>query len=107
MKTRKLLFIALILLIPILVFLLVMCWKPWKPSGELTERDSIGLTNAVRAVSTKTIIRVGFSDTDNRAFVETGFVTNKAGHVEEDGYVFKRRLSGWNLVAKPIGSLNF
>lgn len=85
-------------------FLLVGCGQQ---SGDLTKRDSIALTNALRVVSTKAITRVGFSDVDNRAFVQTGFVTNKNGHAERDGYVFERRLSGWHLVAKPRGSLNF
>jgi uncharacterized lipoprotein YajG len=85
-------------------FLLVGCRKQ---SGDLTKRDSIALTNALRVVSTKAINSVGFSDVDNRVFVQTGFVTNKNGHTERDGYVFERGLSGWHLVAKPRGSLNF
>jgi hypothetical protein len=108
MKARKLWLIALILTIPVLVFLLAMWLNPSKPSDELTEREAIGLTNAVRIVSTKPIIRIGFSDVDNRAFVQTGFVTNKNdGHVQRDGYVFELRSLGWKLVAKPIGAFNF
>jgi len=106
MKTYKSLFIALICTIPILLALLVLCWKPWKHSGELTARESIGLTNAVQNVTVKPIIKVAFSDVDNRAFIQTGFVTNKNGSIEPDGYCYECGLSGWKFIDKPVSPLN-
>jgi peroxiredoxin len=100
MKASKLLFCGLLLTIPVLVLALVLCWKPWIPSGGMTERQSIALTNAMRLVSSKPILKIRFSDTDNGAFVMTDSVTNSVGHVEEFGLIFERRLFGWKFITK-------
>ncbi len=105
MKASKLLFGALLLTIPVLATALVLCWKPWIPSGEMTDRQSVALTNAVRLVSSEPIFKIGFADWDNTAFVEMG-VTNYYGEVVKYGYVFKRTLFGWKFMTEsPHGGL--
>src|SRR6185437_13136870 len=100
MKTHKPIFIILILGIPILLLSAVFVWKPWKPSGELSKRELIALTNAVRVVSTKPILGIRFSDSDESAYVMNDSITDSVGHVEEFGLIFKRRLFGWRFITK-------
>ena len=100
MKPNKPIFIVLILGISILLLSAVFVWKPWKPSGELSKRELIALTNAVRVVSTKPIVRIRFSDTDESAYVSNDSITDSVGHVEEFGLIFERRLFGWRFITK-------
>ena len=100
MRTHKPIFIILILGIPILLLSAVFVWKPWKPSGELSKRELIALTNAVRVVSTKPILGIRFSDSDESAYVMNDSITDSVGHVEEFGLIFKRRLFGWRFITK-------
>lgn len=125
MKTRRLLFIALILTIPVFWFALRVCWNPWKLGDELTRQESLTLTNAVRNLTTNPIISIVFSDTDNQAFVrirykienpaqnqgpvyQDGFIlqhTYDHGSVYKDGFVFERTKSGWNYLPIPSNEL--
>ncbi|MES1180231.1 MAG: TlpA disulfide reductase family protein [Verrucomicrobiota bacterium] len=90
----------MLLTISVLVLALVLCWKPWIPSGGMTERQSIALTNAVRLVSTKPILKIEFSDLYNNAKVVTDSVTDSVGQVETFGLIFERRLFGWKFINK-------
>ena len=100
MKASKLIFGGLLLTIPVLLLALVLCWKPWIPRGGMTERQFITLTNAVRLVSSKPILKVRFSDLYNNAYVLTDVVTDSVGHVDEFGLIFQRRLFGWKFITK-------
>jgi hypothetical protein len=82
MKPNKPIFIILILGISILLLSAVFVWKPWKPSGELSKQELIALTNAVRVISTKPIVRIRFSDTDESAYVINDSITDSVCHVE-------------------------
>ena len=99
MKPHKLIFIVLILGIPILIYSLVLYWGLWESSRKLTERELIALTNAVRVVSTKPIVRIIRSDTDERACqVINDSITDSVGQVEWFGLNFERGLFGWRFV---------
>ena len=100
MKEYKKLFIILMLGILLVLLAAAFVWKPWKPSGELSRRELIALTNAVRVVSTKPIVRIQFSDTDQKAYVINDSVTDSVGSVEEFGLIFERRLFGWRFITK-------
>lgn len=100
MKPHKSIFIILMLGVPILLLSAVSVWKPWEPSGELSKRELIALTNAVRVVSNKPIIKIRFSDTDKNTYVLTDTITDSDGHVEEFGLIFERRLFGWRFITK-------
>jgi thiol-disulfide isomerase/thioredoxin len=100
MKPHKSIFIILILGISILLLSAVFVWKPWKPSGDLSKRELIALTNAVRVVSTKPIVGIRFSDSDESAYVINDSITDSVGHVTEFGLVFERRLFGWRFITK-------
>jgi len=105
MKVSKLLFAGLVLMIPVLGLALIFFWAVSTDSGELTERQSIALTNAVRLLSSKPILEIRSSD--NSAFVLMG-ITNYSGQVVEFGYVFKRTLFGWRFITEtPHGGLDY
>jgi len=100
MKPHKPIFIVLILGIPILVFSLVLyCWS-WDSNRKLTARELIALTNAVRVVSTKPIVKIHSSNTGDSAYVITDTITDSVGHVEEFGLDYERRLFGWRFITK-------
>jgi thiol-disulfide isomerase/thioredoxin len=99
MKPHKPIFIVLILGIPILIYSLVLYWGLWESSRKLTERELIALTNAVRVVSTKPIVRIIQSDTDGSAYeVINDSITDSVGQVEWFGLNFERGLFGWRFV---------
>jgi hypothetical protein len=109
MKLPKFMFVGLMFTILALLVLLVLYWQPWKPNGELTDRELITLTNAMRVATAKPIIGIQFSDSDNEAFVWTGYFTNydttgptnRATAVDKVGYIFERRLFGWKFIKGP------
>ena len=77
-----------------------LSWPPWIPHGGLTERQSIALTNAVRLVSSKPILKVCFTDWENTAGVTTDIVTDSLHQAIEFDLLFRRTLFGWKFICR-------
>ena len=87
MRTRA----QLLLAAPVALSLLAGC----KPSGPVTTRELISLTNAVQVVTTNPIIQIDPVVLGNRMMALTGSTTNLDSQYQ---YLFDRTWSGWRLV---------
>ncbi|HEY4417705.1 MAG TPA: TlpA disulfide reductase family protein [Verrucomicrobiae bacterium] len=99
--SKVLLFFCLLIVTAVLA--LMLYGLPWRPSGGMTAQQYAALTNAVRIVSNKPILKIRYTGSNDRAFVMTDSVTDSVDHVETFGFTFEHRLFGWVLVARQQG----